>query len=54
MKLYRGVVVQRCYIDVTVEVEDDTSMEEVARVMQELADPNKGTHESEAYDIQEV
>lgn len=52
MKSYKGIVVQRCYITVTVEVEDETTIAEVSRVMQELADPDKGERESEAYDIE--
>lgn len=54
MKRYKGVVVQRCYIHVEVEVEDDTSLDHVAHLMQEDANPAKGEHESEAFDIEEV
>ncbi len=54
MKTYRGVVVQRCYINVTVEVEDDTPISDVNELMQLRADFAKGDWESEALDIEEI
>lgn len=52
MAIYKGLVVQRCYIHVEVEVDVDTPIDEISSIMQEEANPVKGSWESEAYDIE--
>ena len=54
MKKFKGVVVQRCYINVEVEVEDDADLDQIAYDMQVSADPVNGSWESEALDIEEI
>ena len=54
MKKFKGVVVQRCYINVEVEVEDDAGLDQIAYDMQVSADPVTGSWESEALDIEEI
>lgn len=54
MKTYQGVVVQRCYIDVEVVMDDDATLDDVSRYMQEVANTDKGCWESDALDIVEV
>lgn len=54
MKTYRGVVVQRCYITVEVEVEDDADLDQISHDMQVKANPADGCWESEALDITEI
>ena len=51
MKSYKGIVVQRCYIPVTIEVDDDTPYEEVKRIMISEAITDDGEWDSEVYDI---
>lgn len=54
MKSYKGIVVQRCYIPVTIEVDDDTPYEEVQRIMIREAVTDDGEWDSEVYDIFET
>ena len=51
MKSYKGIVVQSCYIPVTIEVDDDTPYEEVKRIMIREAITDDGEWDSEVYDI---
>ncbi len=54
MKTYKGMVIQRCYIPVTIEVEDDTLIQDVSYQMGCDADAHNGCWESEVVDIAEV
>jgi hypothetical protein len=54
MKKYKGMVVQRCYIPVELEVEDDTSLVTLIYLMKIEADPSKGSWEYETYDVEEI
>ena len=54
MKSYKGIVVQSCYIPVTIEVDDDTPMEDVEQQMLNSAETDDGEWDSEVYDIFET
>lgn len=54
MKTITGVVTNRGYQTVEVEVDDDTPESGYSRILQENFNPAKADWESEAYDIEEI
>lgn len=52
MKSYKGMVVQSCYIPITIEVDDNTPMEDIEYQMLNSAEIWNGEWDSEVYDIQ--